>query len=343
MKPPALDITTLNFDTCERLRLVHALLRDFGLEPATATILDVGGYPGYMAQAYPDWRITTVDIFPKGHPPYVQALGSALPFADASFDVVMACDVLEHVPPQYRDAFLVELTRVARRLVVLPGPYDTAGVAYAEMAVRRLLPASSPAQAWLAEHAENGLPNVEKTVEGLLHGSLVATAFPVGSLTAWLLLFAAQAAGEQNHRVQSAVQDFVRVHNEQGAAGGSAPAAGAAYRHTVVAIQDAALVDRLQRIRPADVARETHGEPGALHRYIDALVALLEQILIKSDTTAGPGATDAMALEYVARLETMLAARGVAPPSSSPQAAPADAAERTFARRLRDAWGAFRG
>ena len=42
----------------------------------------------------------------------------AIPYGDASFDLVFTCGVLEHVPPRLLDAALAEVVRVSRRYVL---------------------------------------------------------------------------------------------------------------------------------------------------------------------------------------------------------------------------------
>lgn len=48
---------------------------------------------------------------------------TALPFADASFDLVLCCDVLEHLPDEAAARTVTELGRVAARYVVLNVPF----------------------------------------------------------------------------------------------------------------------------------------------------------------------------------------------------------------------------
>jgi SAM-dependent methyltransferase len=78
-------------------------------------VLDVGSADGpsvgWMDGHY---QRVAMDVYPRGLSPGVGVCGSALalPFADDTFDVVAAFDVLEHCEPEHRA--LSELTRVLR-------------------------------------------------------------------------------------------------------------------------------------------------------------------------------------------------------------------------------------
>ena len=110
--------------------LIDALSRDLSSSPAPslrgASVLDVGGGPGYFADAFSD-------CFYVGLEPDVSEMsaaglsgfgsvrgdGAALPFADDSFDVVYSSNVAEHIPNW--QAMGDEMLRVAKPggLVVL--------------------------------------------------------------------------------------------------------------------------------------------------------------------------------------------------------------------------------
>jgi len=100
-----------------------ALLRSLAAcwQPANRTVLDVGGGTGILAQSIKKLfavdRVVSVDIEDR----YLDSLdietrtydGRTLPFADGSFDCVVLCNVLHHVPKDARVPLLRECARVA--------------------------------------------------------------------------------------------------------------------------------------------------------------------------------------------------------------------------------------
>ncbi|WP_219469910.1 class I SAM-dependent methyltransferase [Nonomuraea rhizosphaerae] len=109
---PADYYTTLAADTLQQLR--HYVSLD------GRTVLDVGGGPGYFADAFrrEGARCLCVDVdageLAGQGAPDGGVVGSALdlPLADGSFDVCFSSNVLEHVPDPWRMA--AEMTRVTR-------------------------------------------------------------------------------------------------------------------------------------------------------------------------------------------------------------------------------------
>ena len=86
-----------------------------------ARVLDVGGGPGYFADAFEAagaWYVPVEydhgELSARGDVSRrsVMADGAALPFADGTFDVVYSSNVLEHVPD--RAAMVREMVRVTR-------------------------------------------------------------------------------------------------------------------------------------------------------------------------------------------------------------------------------------
>lgn len=71
------------------------------------------------------YRVTTCDLDPELEPDHVADIRE-LPFANDSFDAVLAFEVLEHIPWQEVEMALAELHRVTRRYVLLSIPYSSA-------------------------------------------------------------------------------------------------------------------------------------------------------------------------------------------------------------------------
>jgi SAM-dependent methyltransferase len=82
-----------------------------------ARVVDIGcGVLGLRALE-PDRDITGVDLVerPTYPGPFVRVdVAAGLPFDDDEFDLAYCSSVIEHVPPQRREAFAAELRRVAK-------------------------------------------------------------------------------------------------------------------------------------------------------------------------------------------------------------------------------------
>ena len=108
--------------------LVDNLGRDLGVQLPGARVLDVGGGPGYFADAFARRGAHYVGLEPDAGEMSAAGIhlsnsvrgdGTNLPFADDSFDVVYSSNVAEHIP-DWR-AMGEEMVRVAKPggLVVL--------------------------------------------------------------------------------------------------------------------------------------------------------------------------------------------------------------------------------
>ena len=157
-------------------------------------MLDVGGHSSPLAYFLPDDEVVLVDIEPVGTvtalplkcDDYVRGSGAALPFRDSSVDVVTAHDTLEHIPPDLRGAFLAELVRVGRKLVILTGPVWQEEVAAAEARIDRFVrEITGSDHQFLAEHVELGLPHPAE-IEGFFQRqSLECCRIPAGDVRHW--------------------------------------------------------------------------------------------------------------------------------------------------------------
>jgi hypothetical protein len=121
------------------------------------SVLDVGGLPGRLSEHLPrDVKVVTANVEP---PADVLMSGATLPLDDRSYSVVTSLDVLEHIPPTERAAFVAELVRVTDRRLVVCCPF---GTPEHERSEQELLDwygsVTGERHRWLAEHVENGLP-----------------------------------------------------------------------------------------------------------------------------------------------------------------------------------------
>lgn len=136
-------------------------------------LLDAGSGSRGIAPWLPGWSVTAID---SSFDDYGAASGPrrtaarpvvgdirAMPFEDGAFDVVLALDVLEHVPPEDRAAALEELARVARRRLIVACPAGEEAWA----ADRRLAERLRDPPGWLDEHLANGFPDPESLVAAL--------------------------------------------------------------------------------------------------------------------------------------------------------------------------------
>jgi SAM-dependent methyltransferase len=132
-------------------------------------VLDVGsGSEGVAGWLGPEWRVTALDRSfavagamrgPSGGAART-VVGDArkLPFADDSFDVVLALDVLEHIRPADRGRALSELVRTARRRLIVACPTGPAALAADRRLAGRLRARGMDPPDWLLEHEANGFP-----------------------------------------------------------------------------------------------------------------------------------------------------------------------------------------
>ena len=160
-------------------------------------ILDVGGFfrtgrgheilPARMF--LPHDNVLVVDQEAAELPGYMRGDGRQLHFDDHSFDFVISCDTLEHVPVADRPAFWHELLRVARYGIILAAPFASPEVIAAEALLFSYIKAElGVEQMQLKEHRDYGLPDLNRTRAFLDDLNLAYHVYPSGYVHAWLAM-----------------------------------------------------------------------------------------------------------------------------------------------------------
>lgn len=223
----------LPFDQYQRYEVAAALLHGFGLPPG-ARVLEVGGGPGPLESFLPDYELFVSDIVGEHAGRYLLADGAALPFGDETFDAVVTLDTLEHVPAEFRKAFLAELLRVSGDLVVLSAPFAHPDLELAEEALNQFIRARFQGDfPTLDEHAMHGLPELGPTEAALGQSGFTSATLPSGYLPRWL------AAMLVHHEMlATGVPYLARLHAYYNATVSPTDRREPAYRHVVVAARN---------------------------------------------------------------------------------------------------------
>ena len=105
----------------------HQLNEVFMSNPGN--VLEIGVGPGVMASylEYKGIDIITIDLETELSPT-ISASVVSLPFKDKTFDTVVCCQVLEHLPFEQFDKSLAEIKRVTKKKLVLSLPDKTLGI-----------------------------------------------------------------------------------------------------------------------------------------------------------------------------------------------------------------------
>jgi hypothetical protein len=187
---PARDLASLPFDQYQRYRAVARLLDAARGESTRLAVLDVGGAGGSLQDFLPRDRVVVVDrVAHVGTGRAVFGDGGSLPFRSGAFDAAVGVDVLEHVPAAFRLDLIEEMGRVARGIVVLAGPFRTAGVERAEGLARLFLrEARAFEHDYLEEHARFGLPTLSAAARALRGLGARVRGYRNGRLARWAIL-----------------------------------------------------------------------------------------------------------------------------------------------------------
>lgn len=259
-----MDMLASPVDFYQRYRAVAEIateIRDF-LGLSHLRVLDVGGFSPMpwgqtvapLVQFLPEDSVVTVDLPAEALPNYAQANGLALPFGDTAFDLVVACDTLEHIPPKHRPAFVDELLRVAKHSIVLTAPFDGELNRQAERMLHEYLTERGGRCPPLDEHLKHGLPSLEDLEHRLNEHGLAVEAFADGYLPNWLTMTLITFTPGQS---QAFHRSLNRCYNQYLSPGDRREPA---YRRVVVAVPPGS-----KRVLPiiAEVLQPQHALPAA--------------------------------------------------------------------------------
>ncbi len=289
------DVLDLPFDQYQRYKVVKEIvglikgrhLPNFlGDEGGTLKVLDVGGVSNTrdgqtffpMARFLPHDEVMVLDVQDHELPGYLRVgENEPFPLSDASFDVVVSCDTLEHVRPERRPAFLDELLRVARQYVILAAPFDSEDTRLAEQIFYDFHLRLGAAQPQLFEHRLHGLPDLRAIREHLRNRGLSYVEFPSGYLYNWLLMMIVKHYVLSLPDSTTLHANIDRLYNRHFSASDQrAPA----YRHVlVISLQgeEEVLAQVAHRFSQAESSPwETAGKAG-LAQFLLQLIALEDQ------------------------------------------------------------------
>jgi hypothetical protein len=176
----------------------HELARELKRLASSGSVLDVGGGDGTLARFLDGFQYCLAEPGING------IAGEDLPFADKSFDFVVSCHVLEHIPIAERTAFLDNLAGKARRAVVLLNPYDVPGT-HVEEQLQLVIDVTD--EQWAREHLACSMPRVEHLQAYAEQHGLRCTVKPSGSVTTDLMV----AIAHHFAKAAGRLEDFERV------------------------------------------------------------------------------------------------------------------------------------
>lgn len=142
---------------------------------ADLSILDVGGGQGQLASFLP-----ASASYCLVEPTVNGISGTSLPFPDHSFDYVVSCHVLEHIPVEDRMLFLDQLLSKSKRGVILLNPFHVEGT-YVDERLKLFIEITGAE--WAKEHLACSLPKVQDIRAYANENGLQCCVTPNGTLT----------------------------------------------------------------------------------------------------------------------------------------------------------------
>ena len=152
----------------------------------------------------------------RKHKNFIEVDGTNMPqFSDGEFDVVIALDVLEHVPDDKRKSFLHEATRVARYISIVCFPYDSEYNIIAEKNANDYYKALfGENHIWLQEHIQNGLPKINDLITNLKDNRIEYESIYHGDIFIWQEMIKALFASYKSEQYNSYMESLNETYNK---------------------------------------------------------------------------------------------------------------------------------
>lgn len=291
------ELVQQNFDAFQRLAIIGRVCDEL-IARGCRTAVDVGGYPGLLADHLPAGLScrAIIDLPACHRPEYARGSALALPLRDQAVDVALCADTLEHVGDPAGAAR--ELGRVARRAVVISAPWKSEATDGVETLLDRWhRQITGCAHPWLSEHRELGLPRREEIRALFGEGGWGTAEFFCGGLAEWTLLQIAMLLADLLPAENMPFSTFNREYNAHWPVGLSTRIPAQPYRTVIVATRDPALAAALARAgdQPLPGPPLTRGLV-----LIDGLLTAVQQALVMAH-----GRAESFDAEYRERLEAL--------------------------------------
>jgi len=237
------SIFELPADQYQRYRIAADIVNALRGKHKALKILEVGGYPPRLHEFLPDDDVLITDLVSMseklvGHGTYTEADALSLQFDDQSFDAVVALDVLEHIPPEKRENFVSEISRVASVFVVIASPFDEGkGIISREelLLFEFIREAHGYEHKYFDEHLRYGLPSTENIINYFKRIGWNLFTLPNGYFPRWFSTILLEYTAEFNTTLKEILPklreyynyNFYKLDNRE-----------PAYRHAIVAARN---------------------------------------------------------------------------------------------------------
>ena len=173
-KHEPISLTNFNHNRYFRLKTIADHITKL-YDRTNVSVLDIGGGDGALSLFLPDSHYVLAE-------PNVNGL-SIDAFPEKSFDVVVACHVLEHIPVPERDKFLEGMLSKARDYVILLNPfYQPEG--FDEERLKLIIEITN--SSWAKEHLDCTLPTLDEIKAFASGRNCKIRTFPNGSMATTL-------------------------------------------------------------------------------------------------------------------------------------------------------------